>query len=94
MVNHGLAAGEACNWSFAFKILRQVIFVQKIHFFIVSRYDSLKHYVFLKICFFENLLFWNPGPYLYDHNFWMHLEQDRTYARTFRVQRKEIFNII
>ena len=27
----------SCNWSFAFKIFRQVVFVQKIHFFIVSK---------------------------------------------------------
>ena len=31
---------------FAFKIFRKVVSVQKIHFFIVSRYKSLKPYVF------------------------------------------------
>ena len=31
-----------------------------------------------------------PGTSLYEHILWMHLEKNRTYARTFPVQRKEI----
>ena len=31
-----------------------------------------------------------PGTFLYELILWMHLEKNRTYARTFPVQRKEI----
>ena len=43
---------------FAFKIFRKVVSVQKIHFFIVRRYKSLKPYVFflMKKCCFCNLI--------------------------------------
>ena len=47
MVNHGLAAKLATDL--------KVASVQRIHFFIVSRYESLKPYVF----FNENVLFCN-----------------------------------
>ena len=47
---------------------------------------------------YKDILFlcprWSSGPYpgtsLYEHILWMHLEKNRTYARTFPVQRKEI----
>ena len=42
---------------FAFKIFRKVVSVQKIHFFIVRRYKSLKPYVFF---FNEKVLFLQP----------------------------------
>ena len=32
----------------------------------------------------------HPGTWLYEHILRMHLEKNRTYARTFTVQRKEI----
>ena len=42
---------------FAFKIFRKVVSVQKIHFFIVRRYKSLKPYVFF---FNEKVLLLQP----------------------------------
>ena len=35
-------------------------------------------------------LYMYPGTSLYEHILWVHLEKNRTYARTFPVQRKEI----
>ena len=38
---------------------------------------------------YKDILFLCPTS-LYEHILWMHLENNRTYARTFPVQRKEI----
>ena len=51
MVSRGLDAKLATD--LLLKIFREVVFAQEIHFFIVSRYKSLKPYFFLN----ENWLF-------------------------------------
>ena len=56
MVYHGLATKLATG-SFAFKIFREVVFVKKIYFFIVSRRDfSLMFFFKMIICCFAILL--------------------------------------